>query len=86
MAEVNVNFVHPTDGRMLNVELDDTITAQEAIAELIAADFIKPNPQGYGLAIKGGSEISANESFSEADVEDNTTMRVIPATDAGKSE
>lgn len=85
MADVNVNFIHPTDGRMLNVTLDDTITAQEAIAELIAAEFIAPNPHGYSLSIKGGSMIEHNQSFADAGVQDSNTLRIVPATDAGKA-
>ena len=68
MADVKVNFLHPTDGRQLTVSLDDSITAQEAVAELIAADFIAPNPQGYGLSIKGGNMIEAQQSFNAANV------------------
>lgn len=84
MADVSVNFLHPTDGRQLNVTLDDSITAQEAVAELIAANFISPSSEGYGLAIKGGSIIGPDQSFENASVEDNTTIRILPATDAGK--
>ena len=86
MADVNVNFIHPTDGRLLNVTLDDTITAQEAVAELISNEFIRPNSQGYNLAIKGGDMIDHNKSFADAGVseQNNTnTIRVVPATDAG---
>jgi len=83
MADVKINFMHPTDGRLLTVTVDDTMTTQEALAELIANDFVQPNPQGYNLAIKGGRQLQANESFASAEVKDGTTIRVIPATDAG---
>jgi len=85
MADINVNFIHPTDGRQLTVNLDDSITGQEAVAELIAAEFITPNPQGYGLAIKGGNMIDPNRSFRDAGVKEpsSNTLRVVPATDAG---
>lgn len=84
MADVNVGFMHPTDGRLLNVELDDTITAQEAIAELISENFIPSSSEGYALAIKGeGDMLSANQSFRDAGVQDNTVLRIIPQTNAG---
>lgn len=85
MADVNVNFVHPTDGRMVTVTLDDSITAQEAVAELITANFLTPNSQGYGLAFKGGSMIEPGQTFQDAGVEEpnKNTIRVVPATDAG---
>ena len=41
-TEINVNFIHPTDGRIINVTVDDSLLAIEAIAELIAHEFI-PN-------------------------------------------
>jgi hypothetical protein len=83
MADVKVNFLHPTDGRRLTVSLDDSITGQEAVAELISADFITPNPQGYGLAVKGGDMIPPGQSFRNMNVSDNAEIRVLPATDAG---
>lgn len=83
MANVKVNFMHPTDGRVITVTLDNTMTAQEAIDELISSDFISPNPMGYDLAIKGGRPLQRSESFADAGVKDGTTLRVIPATDAG---
>ena len=83
MADVKVNFMHPTDGRLISVTVDDTMTANEAIGELLSNDFIAPNPQGYNLAIKGGAQLRSEQSFAEAGVSDGTSLRVIPATDAG---
>ena len=85
MADVNVNFIHPTDGRVMTVNLDDSITAQEAVAELISASFITPDPQGYKLAIKGGNELEPGQTFRNAGVQESekNTIRVLPATDAG---
>jgi len=83
MADIRVNFLHPTDGRILTVTLDETMTADEVIGELIANDFIAPNPQGYNLTIKGGKALASGETFLEADTKDDDTIRVIPATDAG---
>jgi len=84
MADVDISFKHPTDGRLLNVQLDDTITAQEAIAELISEEFIHHNSEGYQLAIKDGAMIGMNQSFLDANVRNGTVLRVIPATDAGE--
>lgn len=83
MADINVSIVHPTDGRLIEVDLDDTMSAQEVISELIAADFINSNDSGYNLSIKGGAMIEASQSLLAANVANNTTLRVIPATDAG---
>jgi hypothetical protein len=83
-ANVKINFMHPTDGRIVTVTLDNTMTSQEAISELISNNFINPNPQGYNLAVKGGgAQLQQNQTFSDAGVKDGDTIRVIPATDAG---
>lgn len=83
MADVNVNFVHPTDGRMISATLDDTMTVQEVLSELVAHDFVKRSDQGYNLAIKGGSRLLNHQTLGEAGIQHGTTFRVIPATDAG---
>lgn len=81
--DIQVNFMHPTDGRIITVTLEGTMTATEAVNELIGNDFISELPQGYHLAIKGGHQIGHSESFIEVGVKDGDTIRVIPATDAG---
>jgi len=83
MADVKINFMHPTDGHLLTLTIDKTKTVQEAVADLFANGFVKPNSKGYNLAIKGGRELQENESFEDANVKDNDTIRVIPPTDAG---
>ncbi|WP_027003067.1 hypothetical protein [Hugenholtzia roseola] len=83
MADVNVNFVHPTDGRVINATIDDSMTSNEVIAELVSHDFIKYSPQGYNLAIKGGSRLLNQQTLRDAGTAHGTTFRVIPATDAG---
>ena len=80
--EISVNFVN-TDGRMVTVNLDDTTTVQDAIAELIAAEFITANPQGYQLCTSGGPILDSNQSFIDLNIENGTTLKVLPATDAG---
>ena len=82
-TNIKLNFQHPTDSRIVTVTLDSTMTAQEAIAELISNKFITPNPQGYNLALKGGPLLRQDQTFTDAGVKDGDTLRVIPATDAG---
>ena len=54
MAERAVRIMLPVDGRILTVDLDDTMTTSEVVAELLAAGQIQPNPHGYQLGKKGG--------------------------------
>jgi len=83
MADVNVNFVHPTDGKVISVTMDNTMTGQEVVGELIANDFVPASSEGYKLGIKGGSELDNNKSLADNGVKENDTIKVIPATDAG---
>lgn len=82
MADINVKFKHPIDSREITVTLDDDMTAEEAINELLANKFIQPNQFGYQLAIKGGL-LSAETKFKDAGLTKDSVVRVVPMTDAG---
>ena len=84
MPEIKVSFIHPTDSRSISVAVDSAMTASEAVAQLIAADFIAPNPQGYNLAVKGGAQLRNDQSFLDAGVKEGDALRILPATDAGR--
>ena len=84
MPDVNVNFMHPTDGRVITVEVDDTMTGQEAMGELLANNFVPPHPQGYGLVVSDiGSIIGNDQTLADAGVKNGTKINVIPNTEAG---
>jgi len=83
MSDIRVNFLHPTDGRVISVTLDATMLVAEAVNELIANEFILQHAMGYNLGVKGGPLLQPNESFLAAGVRDGADIRVIPATDAG---
>ena len=83
MSDVSVNFMHPTDGRVVSVTVDDSMTGQEAVGELIANEFVPASGEGYNLAIKGGAQLDNGKTLVENGVKDNDTLRVLPATDAG---
>jgi hypothetical protein len=84
-ATEKVTFHHPTDGRTIEVDLDPTMTSEEAINELIAGEFVPANPQGYMLTVKHtGNLMRADESFFDAGItSEKGDVRVDPATDAG---
>lgn len=83
MADITVNFIHPTDGKRVTVTVDDTMTASEAVGQLLANNFIAPHPDGYQLSVKGGAIIPNNQSFNQAGVKEGTDVNIIPATNAG---
>jgi hypothetical protein len=82
MADVKVNFVHPTDERAMEVVIDDAITAREALAELLANDFLPPSPMGYQLEVNG-RPLRDDETLAAANVAQNSKIRVLPAIGAG---
>ncbi|OLE52067.1 MAG: hypothetical protein AUG51_19940 [Acidobacteria bacterium 13_1_20CM_3_53_8] len=85
MPDVNVNFMHPTDGRVITVTVDDTMTAQEAIGELLANNFVPPHDQGYQLSVvESGNIIADNQTMAEAGVRNSAKIKVIPITQAGE--
>ena len=65
MADVSINFQHPTDGKVISVTLDDTMTGQEVIGELIANDFVPSSSEGYNIAIKGGNQLDNTKTLLE---------------------
>jgi len=83
MADVKINFVHPTGGQVLTVTLDDTFTATEIVSELIASEFIPQSREGYQLVVAGADQLRDNQTLRDAGVADGSKIRVIPATDAG---
>jgi hypothetical protein len=82
MPDVNVNFMHPTDGRVITVTVDDTMTAHEIISELLANNFVSPAPGGYEL-VENGNCFRADQTLADAGVRNGSKIRVNPSTDAG---
>ena len=83
MSDIDVDIIHPIDGRSESVTLDPSLTAQEVIDLLIQHNFIPPNPHGYQIAIKGGPILPVRQTLFASGVKAQATLRVVPATDAG---
>jgi hypothetical protein len=83
MSDIKVKIAHPTDGRLVDVNVDETMTATETVNELISSNFLTANPHGYFLAVKGGNQLTATQSLRDGGVKEGTVLNVIPATDAG---
>lgn len=80
MAEIDVTFMHPTDGSTIDVRIDDTMTVSEIINELVNVGFIQRISSEYDLSIKGGTAISDNQTLRNGGTVDKCTIRVVPAT------
>lgn len=83
MADRAVKIMLPVDGRVLTVDLDDTMTTTEVIAELLAGDQLQPNPHGYQMGRKGGDLLNRDATIASLNLGTDDVLRVIPATDAG---
>lgn len=77
---IRVTFTHPRDSRKLEAEIGATTTAQQALDELIKADFVARPPGGEGVLVlqhaKTGKSIPANKSLVEAGVEAGDTVAI----------
>lgn len=83
MANLEVRIMLPVDNRIVTVELDDSMTADDVISELVANGLIQPSEAGYKLGLKGGAELNANTQLKSLDLNENSIIQVVPATDAG---
>ncbi|MEM8948765.1 MAG: hypothetical protein AAGC99_05475 [Pseudomonadota bacterium] len=83
MADIGVRIMLPVDGRIISVELDDTMTPDEVINELITENVLPNSDDGYQLAIKGGDQINPTTQLKDTQLTSDNVLRVIPATQAG---
>jgi hypothetical protein len=58
------------------------MTAGEAISELLANNFLQPQPSGYELSVNG-KIVGAGQTFAEAGLRNGSAIHPLPALDAG---
>lgn len=83
MPEIELSFIHPTDGRIIRVSLDDALTGEEVVEELIHNAFLQPSKQGYLLTVKGGDEVDLRKSFAQAGIRGGEHILIRPVSEAG---
>jgi hypothetical protein len=83
MANFDITFIHPTDRSKMEVSVPGTMTGNEIIEHLLDKDFMPRDSQGYELMIKGGNQISLDQSLEKAGVSKGDTIRVVPQTVGG---
>ena len=83
MADIELKFIHPTDGRVVRARVDDTMTSAEVVQELVGGGFLAPHTPGYELVVKGGDQLPANQTLAAAGVKDDTVIRILPISEAG---
>ena len=85
MPEISVNFIHPTDNGVMTVIIDDAMTAEEIIRELLANNFVPPHPEGYQLALVETDKkmIRPEQTLAEVGARNGAKIQVLPSTPAG---
>lgn len=83
MALIELKFQLPPDLREIEAEMEDNMKPPEIIEELLKAEMIRPNPQGYMLAIKGGDFLNNDTELRSLNLQPGSIIRVVAATDAG---
>jgi hypothetical protein len=83
MADRAVRIQLPIDGRIMTVDMDDTMTTREVIDELLANNVLQPNDHGYQMGRKSGDLLNFNDRIGDLNLSADDVLRVIPATDAG---
>lgn len=84
MADLQVYLLHPTTGRRQRARVDDSMTADEVIQDLEREGFVKTSPNGYQLAVKGGSDIRGDQTLRAANVRQDDVLQVLPISHAGE--
>ena len=77
MANLNVRFQHPTNGGSVEAEVDEEMTAADAIEELIRASFISPPATDYQLGLKGSVQLRADQTLRAAGVQEQSVLLVM---------
>lgn len=76
MADLNVRFIHPIDGRTVPVLLNDDMTASEVVEELVRKNVLTSDSQSNNLVKKDGTSIQPNQTFQDAGIKENDIIRI----------
>lgn len=81
-ARITVTFLHPRNANSIEVELTDSITAEEAVQQLAANGFLSEqlsSEQTYTLFIKNSQQkISGNQTLASGGAVNGSVLTVQP--------
>jgi hypothetical protein len=89
MATLDVTFINTADSAELDVEVNDSMRAEEVIYNLINAGFIPPlnDPtRSYMLSVKGSNAILEGQTLADAGVRSQAKIRVSVTQRGGSME
>ena len=78
MATLNLHFI-AEDNSSMEAEVEDTMTTEQLIQNLIASGFVPAGPPNtfYALNVKGGNTIPAGQTLLQSGVQDAATITVV---------
>ena len=84
--EIIVKFMHPTNNMVSDIAVEETMTINDMIEELIEANFMNRIPNGYEAVLKDGRDpiqMDLNKTLAENGGHAGSTIRLTCATIAG---
>jgi hypothetical protein len=79
---ISVTFMTPTQ-EAFGVEVDEDMTAKEAVTNLVANNVVPNASEGYQLAIVGGSQIRDQMTLKQGGAREGSKINILPLTQAG---
>lgn len=80
-SRIAVTFLHPTNGTSIEVEVSDSMTAEEAVQELIACGFMPDrmnSEQIYALFVKNSqTQIAGSQTLASGGAANGSVLTVI---------
>ena len=84
--EIIIKVGHPSYNMVEDVEIEEKMTINDMIEELIEANFISQSPNGYQAILKDGREpiqMDLNKTLVENGGHEGSTIRLISGINAG---
>lgn len=77
MADIQITFV-AEDGAQADVQVDETMTADQVAQNLVTEQFIPPPPPNnyWGLSVKAGNAILRTQSLQQAGVRPGAVINI----------
>ena len=85
MADMTVRILLPADGRILTVDLDDTVTVKELINELSTSGHLTSSQSDYRLSKKVGELLANDVTIRDLGLTANDVLSLTSAPAAGDS-
>lgn len=82
-AKIYVKFVHPTNNSDIDIELSENTMLRDVYSQLIEANFLSSGQPYTGVLKPNGELVDTDKTIGENGVENNNTIQIMIATQAG---